>query len=226
MSIIKSGVNALGKLLIFAGLAVAFMFGLVGVVYMSLQGHVVQVPDLTGKSYSESEKELSQLGLKIQRRADRISSDAPNTILEQLPHPGETVKTGQLIFVVASKQGPVSDETPKTLKKTGEEDDTEKIEEMISDKPKKPKANSNTSKKKADTTRDVLGNVSDSNSGSDSGEPATNKKEPGTNNNSEKENKNSSGPQNGKPEKIPSTRTIIIKPSGGETRPRSPGKPL
>ena len=73
MSIFKSGLNAIGRLLIVAALAVAFFFGLVGVVYMSLQGHVIQVPDVTGKSFAESEKELSDLGLKIQRRADRAS---------------------------------------------------------------------------------------------------------------------------------------------------------
>src|SRR5215510_5931980 len=149
MCIFKSGLNAMGRLLIVAALAVAFFFGLVGVVYMSLKGHVIQVPDITGKSFAESEKELSDLGLKIQRRADRVSTEAPNTILEQLPHPGETVKTGQLIFVVASKQGPANEQTPSSLKKTGEEDDTEKIEEMISDKPKKKSnSNANTNKKK------------------------------------------------------------------------------
>jgi beta-lactam-binding protein with PASTA domain len=225
LSIFKSGINALGKLLIVAALAVTFLFGLVGVVYMSLQGREVKVPELTGKNYAESEKELSLLGLKIARRADRVTADAPNTILEQLPRPGETVKTGQIIRVVTSKQGPPGEETPKTLKKTGDEDDTEKIEEMISDKPKKPKANSNTNKKKADTLRDVNGNTSNSNSISDSTDPGANKKEPGANNNSSgKENKNSSTPQNGKPEKL-TNKIIVIKPTGGETRPKTSGKP-
>ncbi|MGH9819079.1 MAG: PASTA domain-containing protein [Pyrinomonadaceae bacterium] len=226
MSIFKSGISALGKLLIVASLATAFLFGLVGVVYMSLQGRVVQVPEITGKSYEESEKELSLLGLKIARRADRVTADAPNTILEQLPRSGETVKTGQIIRVVTSKQGPPGEETPTALKKTGDEDDTEKIEEMITDKPKKPKANSNTNKKKADTTRDVLGNISDSNSNSATGEPGSNKKEPGTNNSSgEKENKNTSAPQNGKSDKPPANKTIVIRPTSGETRPRATGKP-
>lgn len=226
MNIFKSGINALGKLLILAALATTFFFGLVGVVYMSLQGRVVQVPELTGKSYEESEKELSLLGLKIKRRADRVSSDAPNTILEQLPHPGDTVKTGQMILVVTSKQGPPGEENPTALKKTGDEDDTEKIEEMITDKPKKSKANSNTNKKKADTTRDVLGNISDSNSNSTTGEPSSNKKDPGTNNSSgEKENKNTSGPQNGKSDKPPVNKTIVIRPTSGESRPRTTGKP-
>jgi hypothetical protein len=217
VSIIKSGISAIGKLLILVGLAAAFMLGLVGVVYMSLQGHVVKVPDITGKSYGESEKELALLGLKIQRRADRVSEETPNTILEQLPRPGETVKTGQLIFVVASKQGPPG-ENPSAIKKTGDEDDTEKIEEMISDKPKKAKANTNSNKKKADTTRDVIGNTSNSNSNSNSTEPGSNK-EPGSNSNSgDKGNKNSSTDK-------PANKSVTIKPAGGETRPRTSGKP-
>jgi beta-lactam-binding protein with PASTA domain len=220
MNIFRSGLNALGRLLIVAALAVTFFLGLVGVVYMSLQGHVIQVPDITGKTYAESEKALSDLGLKIQRRADRVSNEPPNTILEQLPHPGETVKTGQLIFVVASKQGPAGEQTPNTLKKTGEEDDTEKIEEMISDKPKKKSnSNSNTNKKKPDTTRDVIGNISDSNI-SPTGTDNSNKKETAPNNNGEKENKNPSTQ-----EKLPANRVILIKPTGPDPRPKTPGKP-
>ena len=128
-----------------------------------------------GKNFGESETELASLGLKIKRRADRYSTEPPNTVLEQLPRPGETVKTGQMILVVTSKQNADSGEAPTTLNKnTNEQDDTEKIEEMISDKPKKPKANANVKKKK---TRDVLRNTStsDSNSGSNSSEGNSNK---------------------------------------------------
>jgi hypothetical protein len=158
--LLNFGISAVTKLAVAAVLAATFLFGLVGVVYMSLQGSEVKVPEIVGKNFSDSEKELASLGLKIKRRAERPSSDAPNTVLEQLPKPGETVKTGQLILVVTSQPSAQPDETPSTLKKSIEEDDTEKIEEMISDKPKKKAANSNsnTNKKKADTTRDVVSN--------------------------------------------------------------------
>jgi hypothetical protein len=160
----------------------AFLFGMASVVYMSLQGSEVKVPEITGKDLAESERELASLGLKIKKRADRFSDEAPNTVIEQLPKTGETVKTGQLILVVTSK-GPGGGDQPKALKNITEEDDTEKIEEMISDKPKKPKANSNTNRKKADTARDVNGNSSDTNSDTNSGsDPSnSNKKEPGSN---------------------------------------------
>ncbi len=223
MSIVKSGISALGRLLILAGLAVAFLFGLVGVVYMSLQGREVKVPELTGKTYTESEKELSDLGLKIARRAERVTPDAPNTIVEQLPHPGETVKTGQIIRVVTSKQGPPGEEMPSALKKTGDEDDTEKIEEMITDKPKK-KANTNSNKKKPDTTRDVNGSTSNSATDSNTSGTDSNKKEPGANNSSpDKGNKGTVTP--GKPDKPAANKSVTIKPTGGETRPRTSGKP-
>ncbi len=158
MKIGSKGLSALGKLATLAIMAAAFIFGLAGVVYMSLQGEEIKVPEIVGKDFVESEKELAHLGLKIKRRADRFSPDPPNTVLEQLPKPGETVKTGQLILVVTSKSGGEGDQLPSTLKKSVEEDDTEKIEEMISEKPKKPKTNTNTNKKKAETTRDVTAN--------------------------------------------------------------------
>jgi len=188
VGIVNAGLSALTKLAIFAALAVAFLFGMTTVVYMSLQGSEVKVPELVGKSLTDSKSELASLGLKIQVRASRPTSDNPDTILEQLPRPGETVKTGQLIVVVTSKPSAQPEETPSTLKKSIEEDDTEAIENMISDKPKKKSnSNSNTSKKKADTTRDVLGNTATSDTNSDSSaDTNSNKKETAPANKTEK----------------------------------------
>ncbi|MFN2501983.1 MAG: PASTA domain-containing protein, partial [Pyrinomonadaceae bacterium] len=189
MSITGKGLSAIGRLAAIAALAAAFLFGLAGVVYMSLQGSEVTVPEITGKDLGDSEKELAQLGLKIKKRADRVSAEAPNTGIEQLPKPGETVKTGQWILVVTSRGGGQEDETPASLKNTNEEEETEKIEEMISDKPKKPKANSNTNRKKADTARDVTGNSAGS-SNTDTAGANSNKKDPAANNDSsDKSNK-------------------------------------
>lgn len=174
MSIISRTVSAFGKLAIVAVLLAAFGVGMAGVVYISLTGAEIKVPEIVGKDFVESEKQLAALGLKIRKRADRVSGEQMNTVLEQLPKAGETVKTGQWISVVVSKAGASSEETPSSLKKDLETDDSEKIEDMISDKPKK-KTNSNTSKKKADTTRDVIANASASNTATDT-KPATNSK--------------------------------------------------
>ena len=162
MSIISRSISALGKLAIIGVLLVAFVSGMAGVVYLSLTGSEIKVPEIVGKDFVQSEKELASLGLKIRKRADRVSPEQMNTVLEQLPKAGETVKTGQWISVVVSKAGITNEETPPSLKDI-EEDDSDKIEEMISDKPKK-KTNSNTNKKKADTTRDVIANTSTSSS--------------------------------------------------------------
>jgi hypothetical protein len=153
VSIAKKGLSAVGKLVALGVLAAVFFTGLAGVVYMSLQGKEVKVPDITGKDLSDADKELAMLGLKIKKRADRASQEKPGTVIEELPKPGDTVKTGQMILVVTSR-GPENGATPPPTVKTGDEDDSDKIEEMISDKPKKPK-NANTAKKKPDTTRDV-----------------------------------------------------------------------
>ena len=143
------------------------MVSMAAVVYMSLSGAEVKVPDITGKDFVQSEKELASLGLRIRKRADRESTETINTVIEQLPKAGETVKSGQWISVVVSKAGLTPDQAPPpSLKKDVEEDDTQKIEEMISDKPKKSRANTNanTNKKTADTTRDTIANTSTSDS--------------------------------------------------------------
>ena len=232
MSLIKSGFSAIGKLFIVVTLAATFLVGMVGVVYMSLQGDEIKVPEITGKDFVESEKELTALGLKIKKRADRYSNEKQNTILEQLPKAGDTVKTGQMILVVTSKLDAEAGEAPTTIKKIGqdEDDDTEKIEEMISDKPKKSNkanANANSNKKKADTKRDVIANKPDDNSNSSSADNS-NKKDSGTGGDSaDKGNKNTTVNPNTKPTKptVPPPGLTIKPPTGGETRPRATPKP-
>jgi len=187
VGIVNAGLSALTKLLIVGVLAVAFLFGMTTVVVMSLQGSVVQVPEIVGKNLAESKNELASLGLKIQVRASRPTTDAPDTILEQLPKPGETVKTGQLIVVVTSKPTAQPDETPSTLKKSIDEDDTETIENMITDKPKKKSnSNANSGKKKPDTTRDVNGNSSSVDTDLDTAPETNSNKKESPANNSEK----------------------------------------
>jgi beta-lactam-binding protein with PASTA domain len=209
-------------LLIVASLAAAFVLGAGYVVYRSLQGSEITVPEIVGKNYIDSEKELEALGLRIKKRADRYSEEAPNTILEQLPRPGDTVKTGQLILVVTSKPNPEGDEKPTTIKKgnvSTEQEDREKIEELISDKPKKKSnSNVNTNKKKASTSRDVIKD----NSNSDPTPSNSNK------DSSDSSNNNSSKDKDGAPTpaKTPATTgtpkpaATKTPPTSGETRPR------
>ena len=134
MGFVKSGVSAIGKLLIVVALAAAFLVGLLGVVYLSLRGDEIRVPEIVGKDRSVAEKELTALGLKIKKRADRYSQEKPNTILEQSPKAGTTAKTGQQILVVVSQLNPdSSEEAPATVEK----DDDDDSSGGDSDKPKK-----------------------------------------------------------------------------------------
>jgi len=222
MSFVKKGASAFGKLFIVIALAGAFTVGAVGVVYMSLQGEEMKVPEIVGKDLVESEKELASLGLRIKKRADRYSTEKPNTILEQLPKAGDTVKTGQMILVVTSKTNPEGEEAPATLKKsTNEADDSEKIEELISDKPKKSnKSVTNSNKKKSETTRDVISNKSNSNSNSNSSN--------GNDSNANKSNSNSGANKNAavNSNKSNSNKVNSNRPAtGGDVRPRRTPQP-
>ena len=232
MSFIKKSASAFGKLLIVLVLAGTFLVGLFTVIYLRLQGEEMKVPDIVGKDFVQSENELAELGLKIKKRADRASAEKPNTVIEQLPKPGETVKTGQMILVVTSKAGAEGDETPATLKKnTNEQDDSEKIEELISDKPKKSNKtnqNVNSIKKKTSTTRDILNDNSNSNTDSTNSNSSSKKGLSDLlNNSADKGNKNTSANQNGKTpipaatKKNESPKPAAGKtPSAGDVRPR------
>ena len=224
MSLIRKAASAFGKLFIVIALAAAFLAGAVGVVYLSLQGEELKVPEIVGKDLVESERELASLGLRIKKRADRYSNEKPNTVLEQLPKAGDTVKTGQMILVVTSKTNPEGEETPVTIKKNlSEENDSEKIEELISDKPKKTNksnANANANKKKSSTTRDVIGNGSDANSNSSNSNNSNAKNSTA----GDKSNKNAATDSN-KPNTNANKSNSNKAATGSDTRPRRTTQP-
>lgn len=227
MSITSKALSAGSKLIFVILLLAAFIVGMTSVVYMSLSGTEVKVPDIVGKDFVESEKELAALGLKIKKRADRPSTEKINTVIEQSPKAGETLKTGNMIFVVVSKAG-VEGEPPVLPKPDTETDDTEKIEEMISEKPKKAKTNSNTSKKKADTTRDSTNETnsnSNSNSDSNSSPDDHDKKEAGKDSGPATKNRNTSTVPTMKPQPTPAGKSPAAKPPGGEMRSKPLAKP-
>ena len=85
-------------------LAVAFAFGLLTTVYLSLRSPNIQVPDVSGKSYSDGESVLSKAGLDIRERASRYKQNVPpGVIIDQSPHAGEVIKAGQTVAVVVSR---------------------------------------------------------------------------------------------------------------------------
>lgn len=99
----KRALSALGKLGIIVAIAVAFLFGLAGTIYLSLRTSEVKVPDIVGKDFLAAETALSDAGLNVRKRATRPTADKPNIVLAQLPNAGEVVKVGQTIAVDVSR---------------------------------------------------------------------------------------------------------------------------
>ena len=197
MSLIKTSLSAIGRFFVVMALAAAFIVGMVGVVYMSLRGEEVKIPEVVGKDFEASEKELAALGLKIKKIASRYSAEQPNTILEQRPRAGETAKTGLMVSVIVSQVNPEGSEAPADVrKKKDDEESIEEIEELISDQPKKSnKTNQNTNtKKKSSTTRDVIKDKSNSNSDKSDSNSNSN-----SNSASNKDSKSATSDSNNKP---------------------------
>lgn len=223
MGFVKSGLSAIGKFFIVLALAAAFVVGLVGVVYMSLKGEEVQIPEIVGKDYRQSETELAALGLKIRRIANRYSTEAPNTVLEQRPRAGSTAKSGLMISVIVAQPNPEGSEAPAEVKKkTDDEADIEEIEELISDKPKKASNKAvNSNKKKASTSRDVIANKPANNSDSaDGGNSNSNSKSNSAAPAGTKDNKNTTPKPAVSPAANPKKPADPPKPTGGDTRQR------
>jgi len=86
-------------------IAIAFLFGVVSTVYLSLRSPEVKVPDVTGKDRFEAEKILANADLNFRIRATRPSNQVkPDTVLFQLPRGGEVVKAGQTVAMDVSRE--------------------------------------------------------------------------------------------------------------------------
>ena len=126
-------------------IAVVFLFGVATTVYLSLRSPEVKVPDVVGKDRFEAEKILAEADLKFRVRATRPSTQAkPDTVLFQLPRPGEVVKTGQTVAMDisrAAKEG----ETPETVipEEPAENRNINASSNSNANKPKRPPRNKN-----------------------------------------------------------------------------------
>ncbi len=146
-------------------IAVVFLFGVATTVYLSLRSPEVKVPDVVGKDRFEAEKILADADLKFRVRATRPSNQAkPDTVLFQLPRPGEVVKTGQTVAMDisrAAKEG----ETPEnvTPDEPAENRNTNASSKGNENKPKRPRnknANDNANgNKNANANANTNGNT-------------------------------------------------------------------
>ena len=126
---------------IIIAIAVVFLFGVATTVYLSLRSPEVKVPDVVGKDRFEAEKILAEADLKFRVRATRPSNQTkPDTVLFQLPRPGEVVKAGQTVAMDisrAAKEG----ETPESVTpdEPVENRNANTSTNVNENKPKKPK---------------------------------------------------------------------------------------
>jgi hypothetical protein len=140
LSLVSSITSSIRRITIVILIAIAFLFGLASTVYLSLRSPEVTVPNVVGKDRFEAEKILAEAELNFRVRAARPSNQAkPDTVLFQLPRPGEVVKAGQTVAMDisrAAKEG----ETPETVKPVEDENPNANTASNANEnKPKKPK---------------------------------------------------------------------------------------
>lgn len=134
-------VSVFRSIAIVIAIAVVFLFGVATTVYLSLRSPETTVPDVVGKDRFEAEKILAEADLKFRVRATRPSNQTKaDTVLFQLPRPGEVVKSGQTVAMDisrAAKEG----ETPEnvTPDEPKENRNTNSSTNGNENKPKKPK---------------------------------------------------------------------------------------
>lgn len=152
MSFTTQALSALKRIFIVVGIAIAFSFGLLGAIYLSLRSSETKVPDIVGKDRTSAEDTISSAGLNFRVRATRPTSEAkPDTVLIQLPHAGEIVKVGQTVAVDISrstKEGETStpanaNENSNTEKKPQNDNATNSNTNSNDNKPKTKPANKN-----------------------------------------------------------------------------------
>jgi hypothetical protein len=156
VSFIKSALTALKRILIVVGIAIAFTFGLLGAIYLSLRSSETKVPDIVGKDRMSAENTISSAGLNFRVRATRPTSEAkPDTVLIQLPHAGEIVKVGQTVAVDISR--PTKEGETPTSANANDNSNSDKKQENVN--AANSNANTNDNKKKKAANKNANDNL-------------------------------------------------------------------
>jgi len=209
---LRSILSAFGKLGVVALIAVAFAFGLLTTIYLSLRSPNIHVPEVVNQSYLDGEKTLSKAGLDIRERAKRYKAGVePGQILDQSPRPGEVVKAGQTVAVVVSRAPKEGEKPPDeaVIEERREERGTEALDQN---------KNQNSNRRR-NTNRNTNGNANsnaNTNSGGNSNSNGRNA------NNGNAGNRNANAPRgsnqnanSGRP------RNTNQSPTNSNTRPRT-----
>jgi beta-lactam-binding protein with PASTA domain len=140
----RRALTALGKVGVVLAVLIAFSFGLLGTIYLSLRTAEVKVPDVLGKDRFTAETMLDGAGLKIRVRGARASAEKPDTILSQLPEAGQIVKAGIPVAVEVSR-APKEGETVRSIA-TEPSQETEKPADNANQSSKAANENQNQNK--------------------------------------------------------------------------------
>lgn len=159
MDLVARFLSVFRSLAIVFAIAVVFLFGVATTVYLSLRSPEVTVPDVVGKDRFEAEKILAEADLKFRVRATRPSNQTkPDTVMFQLPRPGEVVKTGQTVAMDisrATKEGETSESvTPDEPTENRNSNTSNSNNENRPRKPRNKNANEN-----ANSNKNVNGNT-------------------------------------------------------------------
>ncbi|HEX8163481.1 MAG TPA: PASTA domain-containing protein [Pyrinomonadaceae bacterium] len=159
--------SLIGKLATLVVIAFAFLLALVGTIYLSLRSPEVRVPEVVGKTFSDAENALADAGLSVRTRARRFSSEVkPDTVLDQTPHAGDTVKKGQTIAIVLSRAEAKGGESSVGVRKE-EEKKAESENASPSSSPEASNANNrNENKPKKPTNKNKNANANNANANS------------------------------------------------------------
>jgi beta-lactam-binding protein with PASTA domain len=171
---VRNILSAFGKLGIVALIAVAFAFGLVSTIYVSLRSPDISVPEVVNQSYFDGEKTLAKAGLDIRERAKRYKPGVqPGVILDQSPHAGDVIKGGQTVAVVVSR-------APKDGEKPPDETVAEERREERGTEALNQNTNQNTNRRR-NTNRNTNGNANANASANTNANTNTNGRETNTN---------------------------------------------
>ncbi len=211
---VRNILSAFGKLGVVALLAVAFAFGLLSTVYLSLRSPDISVPEVVNQTYFDGEKTLSKAGLDIRERAKRYKQGVePGVILDQSPRAGEVIKAGQTVAVVVAR-APKEGEKPPDEEVIEERRAERGTEALDQNKNQNANRRRNTNRN-SNTNANAAGN---SNSGANSNANGR----AGNANNGNAGNRNANAPRNtnqnanaGRP------RNSNLTPTNTNTRPRT-----
>jgi PASTA domain-containing protein len=140
LSLVTNLLSVVRRIAIVIVIAVAFLFGVVSTVYLSLRSPEVKVPDLVGKDRFEAEKILADADLNFRIRATRPSNQVkPDTVLFQLPRGGEVVKAGQTVAMDVSRATKAGEASETVKPVESESPNSNTSTNTNENKPRRPK---------------------------------------------------------------------------------------